>query len=175
MKIPFTIEQFMGVFKNYNSSVFPMQVIIYLLAIVSIYLSIKRISWADRAVAAILSFFWIWMGIVYHIIYFSAINKAAYIFGGAFILQGVLFLYRGVFKQQLVFHFRSDISGITGSIFLFFAMILYPLLGYFQGHIYPSSPTFGLPCPTTIFTFGLLLCTERKLPGVCLLFPLPGL
>jgi hypothetical protein len=43
-------------------------------------------------------------------------------------------------------------------------MVVYPLLGSAFGHAYPRSPTFGLPCPTTIFTFGLLLWTDTKLP-----------
>jgi hypothetical protein len=171
MEIPFTVEQFMEVFKNYNNSVFPVQVILYLLAAVSVFLSIKRTSWSNKAIAVILSFFWIWMGIVYHIIHFSVINKAAYIFGTAFIFQGMLFLHIGFFRQKIMFRFRSDIFGITGSIFLLFALILYPVLGYFQGHIYPSSPTFGLPCPTTIFTFGLLFWTERKFPITLLIIP----
>jgi hypothetical protein len=47
----------------------------------------------------------------------------------------------------------------------------YPLLGYLQGHIYPAAPTFGLPCPTTIFTFGILLWTDKKLPVITLVIP----
>jgi hypothetical protein len=49
--------------------------------------------------------------------------------------------------------------------------MIYPTLGYFLGHIYPKSPTFGLPCPTTIFTFGLLLWTDVKLPKTILIIP----
>ena len=161
----------MEVFKNYNTSVFPMQIILCLLASVSIYLSIKRTPWSDKAMAAILSFFWIWMGIVYHIINFSAVNKAAYIFGAAFIFPGILFLYMGFFRQKITFRFYFDIYGITGGVLILFALILYPVLGYFQGHIYPSSPTFGLPCPTTIFTFGLLLWTDRKFPIDLIIIP----
>ncbi|WP_414541485.1 DUF6064 family protein [Nostoc sp. CCY0012] len=29
---------------------------------------------------------------------------------------------------------------------------MYPLIGYALGRIFPTSPTFGVPCPTTIFT-----------------------
>lgn len=37
------------------------------------------------------------------------------------------------------------------------------------GHRFPSSPVFGVaPCPTAIFTFGLLLWSERR-PSVSLL------
>jgi hypothetical protein len=53
------------------------------------------------------------------------------------------------------------------------------VLGYFLGHVYPHSPTFGAPCPTVIFTFGLLLWTDKKLPkyllGIPLLWSLLGI
>jgi hypothetical protein len=111
------------------------------------------------------------MGIIYHIINFSAINKAAYIFGAAFMFQGILFLYMGFFGQKIIFRLYFDIYGIIGGVLILFALILYPLLGYFNGHIYPSSPTFGLPCPTTIFTFGLLLWADKKFPFVLLIIP----
>jgi hypothetical protein len=44
-------------------------------------------------------------------------------------------------------------------------------LGYFLEHVYPQSPTFGLPCPTTIFTFGLLLLTDKNVPIAVLMIP----
>lgn len=52
---------------------------------------------------------------------------------------------------------------ITGAILILFALFIYPLLSYYYGHIYPSAPTFGLPCPTTIFTLGLLCWVDKKL------------
>jgi hypothetical protein len=111
------------------------------------------------------------MGIVYHIVYFSTINKAAYLFGAFFIIQGILFLIFGTFQNRLSFQFKKDIYGIIGLILIVFALIIYPFLGYFLGHAYPSSPTFGLPCPTTIFTFGLLLLNIKKCPVSILIIP----
>ena len=84
---------------------------------------------------------------------------------------GILFLIFGVFKSKLSFHFYPDKFGITGIILILFALIGYPVLGYFLGHVYPSSPTFGLPCPTTIFTFGLLLLSAKKCPVIILIVP----
>ncbi|MGE5806118.1 MAG: DUF6064 family protein, partial [Ignavibacteria bacterium] len=37
---------------------------------------------------------------------------------------------------------------------------------------YPYSITIGLPCPTTIFTFGILLFSEKKIPFAALIIPL---
>lgn len=36
----------------------------------------------------------------------------------------------------------------------------------------PAMPTFGLPCPTTIYTLGLLLWAERPMPRWLLTVPL---
>jgi hypothetical protein len=34
------------------------------------------------------------------------------------------------------------------------------------------TPTFGVPCPTTIFTFGMLLWTKREIPLYIAIIPL---
>lgn len=157
MKLPFTTEQFLQFFGNYNLSIWPMQVLFLLTAIGIVYLLIKRKSFSDGFINSTLGFYWIWMGLVYHILYFSSINKAAIIFGSLFIVQGMMFIYFGLFKNELSYQYKSGLSGITGIVLFLYALIFYPLLGYAFGHIYPQSPTFGLPCPTTIFTFGVLL------------------
>jgi hypothetical protein len=35
-------------------------------------------------------------------------------------------------------------------------LVVYPIWASLAGHPYPELPTFGLPCPTTIFTIGVL-------------------
>jgi len=171
MKLPFTIDQFLEVFRNYNLSVFPMQIVFYLLAVLAIVYSLKKNSWSDRVVAGILAFLWLWMGVVYHLIHFSAINKAAYMFGALYVVQSLIFLFYGVYRKSLSFKFKADLWGITGGVLILYALIIYPLIGYSLGHGYPQSPTFGLPCPTTIFTFGLLLWTDKRFPWGILIIP----
>lgn len=172
MKTPFTVDQFLEVFKVYNETVFPAQIILYLLSFTAIYLAIRPSSKSGHIISGLLAFFWLWMGTVYHLIFFTAINKAAYFFGAAFILQSILFLRYGVFKNKLSFKFHSDIYGVTGIILILFALIIYPVLSHFLGHVYPSSPTFGLPCPTTIFTFGILFLSDKKCPVAILIIPI---
>jgi hypothetical protein len=171
MKLSFTIEEFLEVFRQYNMNVWPAQILIIILALAAVYFSIKKVVYSDKIIASILCFFWLWMGIVYHLIYFSEINKAAAVFGALFIFQGLLFLYFGVIQSQLQFQLRMNVYGITGIILVSFALLLYPALGYWLGHRYPSSPSFGLPCPTTIFTFGILLFSSKRLSILILLIP----
>lgn len=171
MKPPFTSEQFLEVFRNYNLAVFPMQIIFYLMALWIIYLIVKPNSKSDKIICSLVSFFWLWMGIVYHIIFFTTINKLAYVFGGFFIVQGILFLILGVVQDKFSFEFKKNKYGIIGLFFIAFSLIIYPILGLIFGHSYPNSPTFGLPCPTTIFTFGVLLLYQKKCPISILIIP----
>jgi Family of unknown function (DUF6064) len=171
MKPPFTLEQFFDVFKNYNQTIFPMQIVLYLLSAIAVYLVIKSNLKFDKIISITLSFLWMWMGGVYHIIFFTTINKVAYLFGAFFIIQGILVLVFGVFQNKLSFQFQKNKFGIIGLILVLFALVIYPVAGYFFGHVYPSSPTFGLPCPTTIFTFGLLLLNVKKCIVVILIIP----
>lgn len=168
MKLPFTTEQFFDVFAQYNTSVWPMQIVLYALAVLSVIFSLKKIKLSDKGISMILSFLWIWMGLSYHIIFFSNINKAAYVFGSLFMLQGLIFFFFGIIQNRFVFQFRSSIYTITGAVFILYSVVVYSLIG---GHEYPRVPLFGVPCPTTIFTFGLLLWTEKRIPIYTMIVP----
>src|SRR5688572_8455711 len=111
MQLPFSVDQFLQVFEEYNLAVFPMQVTLYLAAILSVVAILKRMRSASKVAAGVLGFFWLWMGVVYHIIYFSTINKAALVFGAVYIIQGVLFLWYGVVHDKLTFRFQSGVRG----------------------------------------------------------------
>ncbi len=168
MNMPFTTEQFFNVFVSYNTAVWPAQIILFLLPLAAIYLAAKGKS--PASVSVILAALWLWMGIVYHILFFSSINPAARIFGALFVVEGMLFIYSGVIKQSLSFEYKPGVLPLTGIILMLYGLIIYPILGYALGHGYPAQPTFGLPCPTTIFTFGILLWTIR-MPKYLLLIP----
>lgn len=170
--MPFTVEEFLGVFRDYNNSVYPFQFILFLSALFIVYLAIRKKKYSSNLITWILAFYWLWIGVVYDIIFFSAINPAAYIFGIIFILQSFLFIKAGILDKKLEFRFEKGINQYMGGLIILYALIFYPLLGMYFGHTYPENPTFGLPCPTTIFTFGILLWTTKKIPGYIIGIPL---
>jgi hypothetical protein len=172
MAIPFTQEQFLNVFAQYNGAVFPLQIIFAVLGVAALGLAIKKSPESDRIIFLILSFFWFWTGIVYHILFFSSINPLAYVFGVLFVVEGALLLYSGVMKKQAGFSLTHNKYALTGLLLIVYAMVSYPLIGTFLGHGYPRLPTFGLPCPTTIFTFGIFLMSDKKFPLFLLVIPL---
>ena len=171
MNIPFTIDQFFEIIREYNTSIFPMQIILNLLALVSIILAIIKSNYTNKFISITLGFSWLWMGIVYHFIFFTKINPAAFVFAIFFVLQGIIFIYYGAVKNRISFGFRKDWIGMVGLLFIIYALLIYPVLGILLGHTYPDNPTFGLPCPTTIFTFGILLWTMKKVPIYFVIIP----
>jgi len=50
MKIPFTIEQFLKVFKEYNLAVWPVQIILYIVALATIFFAIKKTKGSNKIV-----------------------------------------------------------------------------------------------------------------------------
>jgi Family of unknown function (DUF6064) len=169
--IPFTIEQFFQVFEKYNQAIYPIQFVLILVAVVVIFLAASRKPSRNKIISGLLGLLWLWTGIVYHLIFFTIISPPAYLFGTLFIIQGLLFLYEGVARNRLIFRASRRFDGILGAVFIAYALVIYPLVGYALGRNFPSTPTFGTPCPTTIFTFGLLLWADRKISLSLLIIP----
>lgn len=98
--------------------------------------------------------------IPYHI--FTSINGAEYVFGVLFLLQALIFRLEAIReKEALYLAGQSSLSLFTGAFMIVYALIIYPLPGSSAGYSFPRNPTFGLPCPTTIFTLGILLYYQK--------------
>ncbi len=172
MQLPFTVDEFMSVFEMYNVSVWPAQLVLFALALVALLCFYRNVAHTRQVVFAILFFLWAWTGMVYHIWFFSLINPFAYIFGALFFVQSLIFLYFGAIQDKVTLLPRLDLRTILGLLLVFYALIVYPAIGFATGRVYPKSPTFGTPCPTTIFTFGILLFSVKRVPFYFLLIPL---
>ena len=168
--MPFTIDDFLGVFRSYNQAVWPAQWILVILALVAVVPAF-RARWLTRAPLFILAVLWLWMGIVYHLAFFRSINPAAVVFGALFIVQAGIFVWLALREPGVRFTIQPDMPGVLGALMVVFALVIYPSLGWLAGHRYPAAPTFGLPCPTTVFTFGLMLWVQPALPRRVLIIP----
>jgi len=170
--LPFTPEQFLGVFVNYNDVIWPIQIAAYVLGAISIASLFRRTRASDRVIAGILAAMWLWTGVAYHALSFSVINKAAYIFAALFIVEGCYLVYAGVYRDQIRFGLRPILATAVGISLVAYTAIAYPLIGVATGHRYPEMPMFGVtPCPVTIFTFGMLLLTLRPVPNWLFVIP----
>ena len=171
MKLPFTTEQFFNVIEKYNLTMFPFQLIILLLGIVCLFLLHSKLSSKDKLIGIYLGVLWIWIGVAYHLTFFTAINKAAFLFGGIFILQGLLILFYSFIKNRLVFTFTLQVKDYLGYFFILYGLIIYPIISYLVEGSFEKTIIMGLPCPSTIFTFGLFMLTNNKFPKSLLIIP----
>jgi hypothetical protein len=172
MNSSLTTDQILSTFEAYNLEIWPMQAVAYLLGIVAIFFAVKRTQGSSRIVWAILSFLWVWTGLVFCMFYFGPLFAPGYVMGVLMIIQGVA-LFAAAMQPKVTFHCDLNLYSVMGILFIAYAMIGYPLVGHFLGHRYPRTLPFGLvPCPTTAFTFGLLMLADVKVPKHLLVIPI---
>jgi hypothetical protein len=171
MKLPFTTEQFFDVIEKYNRSVFPFQWLIFVAGIGCLVLLHTRWPAKDRLIGSFLGILWIWTGIAYHFSYFSSINKAAFVFGSLFILQGLLILVDSMFTKKLVFSFTPNLRGYLGYFFILYGLIIYPVISSLTCDTVAKTIILGLPCPSTILTFGFFILVRERFPKYLLVIP----
>lgn len=171
MSLPFTRDDFFSVFGRYNEAVWPAPLLLYALAVLVLFAaSRQRAAWSRTACVGV-ALLWAWMGGVYHWIYFTPINPAARVFGALFLVEAGLFLWLGAVQGKLVFSWPDGWRRTISMLVLAYGLLVYPLLNVLLGHHFPRTPTFGLPCPTTIFTFGLLWWLRHPFPATIFLIP----
>lgn len=154
--LPFTQSEFFAVFAKYNIAIWPAQLVLVGAAAGAVAAVRRPNTVRIRVMLGVLSALWLWMAIVYHGIFFRPINPAAMAFAALFVVESGLLAFAAL-RPSFDIRPRPNIAGVVGWTLIAFALIIYPLIGYFAGHRYPAMPTFGLPCPTTIFTLGVLL------------------
>ena len=169
--LPFTLEQFLNVFATYNKAIWPAQIAAYVLGAIAVA-ALRPGRASDRVVSAVLGLMWLCTGVLYHGVFFSSINKAAFAFGALFVVEGVALLYAGIVRDGLRFAINYGFRAVIGAGFILYASLVYPLIGIATGHSWPALPMFGVaPCPVTIFTFGMLLMTTRRFSYWLLVIP----
>jgi hypothetical protein len=171
MDLPFTIDQFLEVFARMNRALWPAHLGAYGLGAATLVLALRGGRAAGRAVPALLAGAWGFVGVVYHLVFFAPVNPAAWLFGAAFLLQAVLFA-RAAAHGTLAFGWERSPRAVLGLAVVAYAGVLYPLLGAAWGRAWPRAPMFGVaPCPSAIFTFGILLLARGPVAPRLLVVP----
>ncbi len=168
----FNLEEFLNVLGSYNLKIWPLQIIAFLFGLVAVVFAFRKTKSSGKVILAILALLWLWNGAVFCLLFWSTIYKLAYIFAALLVIQGALLIV-ALFRSDIVISFHPDWMSVVGIILIIYSMAGYQVFGYFLGHIYPNFFPFGLvPCPTTIFTIGLLMMTYKKIPGYYLIIPI---
>jgi len=160
------------VFVRYNESMWPLPLLLVAagLAVAVVATSAPRRS---RRLMATLAALWAYMAIGYHLAFLTSLTPAAILFAALFLVEAALLAWHGIHTRRLHLAVPLDrTSRLVGAALIAYALIGYPVVAELAGQHYPAMPTFGLPCPTTIFTFGVLAWCVRPVPRSVLLVPL---
>ena len=167
----FNLDEFLNILEIYNLKIWPLQIIAFAFGLVAMFCVFRRTSISSKVILAILSLFWLWNGAVFCFLFWATIYKLAFLFAAVCFTQGIFFAV-ALFRSDIKFQFNADWKSYLGIVFIAYAMVGYQVFGYFLDHVYPQFFPFGLvPCPTAIFTIGLFLMTERKVPIPYLILP----
>lgn len=171
--VPFTRDVFLGVLERYNDAIWPAQIVAFLLVLLALGAVLRWFPGGGRLIAAILAAAWIWTGVAYYMLHYAQINWAAWTLGLVFVLQGLAFFVTGVVRNRIAFCFAGDPIGWAGLGLIGIAAILYPLFGVGSDQGWPRMALVGLtPGPTLLWTLGMLLFVEPRVPWHLLFIPL---
>ena len=163
------LNEFLAIFDRGNATIWPMQLVWYASAAAMVGLALWPRRRASQLICLLAAAYFAWVGIVF----FGVIDSGMTLWAAVFILEAILLLVAGIMRRDLVFAPRSSLSSVLGTVFIFYALVAYPIIGVLGGHPLRMLPVFGLaPCPTVIFAFGLLLWARPPAPKYVLLLPL---
>lgn len=163
--MPFTREQFLAVFAIFNAQLWPFVLVLWLATALIVW---RRALAFPRRLRWLLAALWL-SSTVYHAVYFTRINPAAWLFGAAFMTQAALW----VAPSARVLPLQPPLWREHRAAFLLSAFALaYPLVTMLTGERYPDMPVYGVPCPTCCLTAGVLLTVPRPVPVRFLIVPI---
>lgn len=171
MNLPFDRAEFFGVLRAYNEAFWPFQVVLMLAGFAAVALAVAGGRAPGRAISAILAALWAWMGVVYHWMFFLPVNPAAGLFGALFLAGAALFAWEGVVRNRLQFDWALDLRCAAAFGLIAYALVVYPLAPLMLGRDVLELASFGLPCPTTVFTIGMLGLLGPPFPRVVFAVP----
>jgi hypothetical protein len=120
---------------------------------------------------AFAAFHWGWEAVAYHAAYFSRINPAAWLFAGLFVIQALAFVWFAVLHRRVAFDWGRRPRHVLAGVFVVYSL-LYPLFVVVSGHQFPRAPASAVPCPTALFTAGILFAAALPVPRWLFVVPI---
>ncbi len=142
MELPFTPDQFFGVFADYNQSYWMVAVSLWLVSAGAVVAGWRDPVNYSRTLSYVLCALWMWAAVAYHAMLFTRINPAAWAFAALFAVQSALLLRAGR-RQPIGYFSTTGPLRIVGLALVCYALA-YPVLSL-AFHEYPATPTFGVP------------------------------
>jgi hypothetical protein len=103
MRLPFASEEFFDLFAAYNGTLWPAVVALWVASVLAGVRLLSSRRSHDRWITGLLAVHWAWSAVAYHVVFFTRINPAAWLFAAIFLLQAAVFFWSGVIRGRLSF------------------------------------------------------------------------
>jgi hypothetical protein len=168
--LPFTTDQFLDVFALYNRTFAVVAALLWLASIGTLAFVLRDPPHRSRTLSLFLGGLWLWNAGAYHLLFFSRINPAAWLFAALFVVQAVLLCGTTAGRRIEYFSCTGWRRGVGLGLVAY--ALAYPFLTIGMGHNYPETPTFGVPCPTAILMIGALIAARDRVPLTLAIIPI---
>jgi len=161
MRLPFSRDEFFDLFAAYNGALWPAAVTLWGTSLLAAVWLLSSHRPRDGWISGLLAVHWAWSAVAYHVVFFTRINPAAWLFATIFLLQAALFFWSAVIGGHVSFASSRTAWTPIGWFLVAYALV-YPGINAIEHGSLLRIPTFGLPCPTTIYSAGLLLLATPR-------------
>ncbi|HNS82271.1 MAG: hypothetical protein A4E36_01558 [Methanoregulaceae archaeon PtaB.Bin009] len=158
-------------FAAYNTDWLPVNVILWLLLLITTALVFMRSAdmRSQALIKGALALVFLWNGIVF---FFFYMTLSAVPGGIPMVVIGLLFA-TDIFRKRITISLpASGWVRYATLAWAIWALGLYTIAGWLTGHPYPGGPLPAAPCPTTILAIALLSTSMATLKTTRLLFTL---
>lgn len=159
---PFDAEVLASLYTQYNTAVWPAQVVALAAALVVLWLAISPQPWRGRTLGAILAAGWLWCGAVFFLRYMASLDFMAPVYGWAFLVEAALLLWALVWRGGTL---RAAGGRLGGLALALAAASLFglPLVSGLAGPGFAAAGVVGVaPAPTVLLTLAVLLLVEGR-------------
>jgi hypothetical protein len=169
--LPFDADALFASLAYYHATFWPLQWLALIGAAAAIALPTAAPAHGERASLLLLATAWLWVGLAWHIATFAEINFAAPIYGALFVVEGALLAWAAA-RGRVALRFRHHRRHLIGLGLALAALIGYPIIDRLGGVPWTAVRLPGAaPCPTALWTLGLLLLAEGRPPAGLMLLP----
>jgi hypothetical protein len=163
-------EEFWNIMESYGTNIWPMQIVLYFIALLLVGWLIVKPGYIQNIVTKIfLSITFAWNGIFFYLLFAKGMAGSSYgnyFLGFLFLFISLLFMV-DVFRQKMNFAFSKEGWPNLVVLILMILVFFYPLFGILSGHDKTSLIMPGtFPCPTAAFGILLLINSLPKVDKI---------
>ena len=174
--LPYSKETLLSFVTDFNQSLWPTQVLFFLLACFALWGLNSPKEIYRKAASLILCFFWLHSGLHFYIFSFSEISFLANYIGIFYVLEAfivLILLLRLLPNSPILLSSRKRLVGV---FIVTIALFLYPATVFFLTLTPFAIPVVGItPLATSLYTLGLISLLQLDTRGMVVALTIPTL